>query len=172
MSRFHDEFFRQGSPAHDALMIKCLSKAGIEKILSTVEGYSPAATMSANVKLMVTCAVLTVSIAGVGLGVGAKEGVGLGVGAKVGVGDGVGSIVGVGVGVSPSGSGSGVMPSGVGEGVGVGAKVGVGLGVAANGAVGDGVGAKVGVGVGISDGSMLARTVAVKETLRWLRSSA
>ena len=37
MSRFHDEFFRQGSPAHDALMIKCLSKAGIEKILSTVD---------------------------------------------------------------------------------------------------------------------------------------
>lgn len=34
MSRFHDEFFRQGSPAHDALMIKCLSKGGIEKICS------------------------------------------------------------------------------------------------------------------------------------------
>lgn len=36
MSRFHDEFFRQGSPAHDALMIKCLSKKGIEKICNQI----------------------------------------------------------------------------------------------------------------------------------------
>lgn len=36
MSKFHDEFFRQGSPVHDALMIKCLSKYGIDKILSAI----------------------------------------------------------------------------------------------------------------------------------------
>jgi len=33
MSKFHDEFFRHGSPVHDALMIKCLSKDGIDKIV-------------------------------------------------------------------------------------------------------------------------------------------
>lgn len=44
MSKFHDEFFRQGSPVHDALMIKCLSKDGIRKITSAlgdVEIISP-----------------------------------------------------------------------------------------------------------------------------------
>lgn len=39
MSKFHDEFFRQGSPVHDALMIKCLSKDGIGKILSAVGNF-------------------------------------------------------------------------------------------------------------------------------------
>lgn len=33
MSKFHDEFFRQGSPVHDALMIKCLSEEGVWKII-------------------------------------------------------------------------------------------------------------------------------------------
>lgn len=33
MSKFHDEFFRQGSPVHDALMIKCLSEDGVWKII-------------------------------------------------------------------------------------------------------------------------------------------
>lgn len=36
MSRFHDEFFRQGSPAHDALMIKCTSTKGIQKITEEI----------------------------------------------------------------------------------------------------------------------------------------
>ena len=36
MSRFHDEFFRQGSPVHDALMIKCMSPGGIKKITDAV----------------------------------------------------------------------------------------------------------------------------------------
>jgi hypothetical protein len=37
MSKFHDEFFRRGSPVHDKLIIKCLSSAGIEKILKSVD---------------------------------------------------------------------------------------------------------------------------------------
>ena len=37
MSKFHDEFFRRGSPAHDKLMIKCLSKEGIDRIIETVD---------------------------------------------------------------------------------------------------------------------------------------
>ena len=32
MSKFHDEFFKNGSPEHDKLMMKCLSKNGIDKI--------------------------------------------------------------------------------------------------------------------------------------------
>jgi hypothetical protein len=39
MSRFHDEFFRQGSPAHDALMIKCLSKKGIDGICAQLNVF-------------------------------------------------------------------------------------------------------------------------------------
>lgn len=37
MSRFHDEFFRAGSPEHDALMIKCTSEKGIDKILNSID---------------------------------------------------------------------------------------------------------------------------------------
>ena len=37
MSKFHDEFFRKGSPVHDKLMIKCLSKEGIDQIIKTVD---------------------------------------------------------------------------------------------------------------------------------------
>lgn len=33
MSRFHDEFFKQRGTRHDKLMMKAVSKAGIEKIL-------------------------------------------------------------------------------------------------------------------------------------------
>lgn len=40
MSRFHDEFFRAGSPEHDALMIKCLSKKGIDKICAEIDTFS------------------------------------------------------------------------------------------------------------------------------------
>lgn len=37
MSRFHDEFFRQGSPDHDKLMIKCTSEKGIQQIISQID---------------------------------------------------------------------------------------------------------------------------------------
>lgn len=37
MSRFHDEFFRQGSPVHDALMIKCMQKDCIHRIIDTID---------------------------------------------------------------------------------------------------------------------------------------
>ncbi|MCK9569588.1 hypothetical protein M0R72_11665 [Candidatus Pacearchaeota archaeon] len=36
MSRFHEEFFRQGSPVHDALMIKCVSEEGINEIVNQI----------------------------------------------------------------------------------------------------------------------------------------
>jgi hypothetical protein len=36
MSKFHEEFFNRGSPEHDKLMIKCLSKDGINKIIEDV----------------------------------------------------------------------------------------------------------------------------------------
>ena len=72
-------------------------------------------------KLTETELVRTVSMAGVGEGVGANVGVGDGVGSNVGVGDGVG--VGVGVGVMSAGVGVG----GSSPGVGVGSIVGVGV---------------------------------------------
>jgi hypothetical protein len=37
MSRFHEEFFKNGSPEHDKLMIKCLSQNGMDKILNAVD---------------------------------------------------------------------------------------------------------------------------------------
>ncbi|MCK9185084.1 MAG: hypothetical protein M0Q16_06895 [Candidatus Cloacimonetes bacterium] len=37
MSKFHDEFFRNGSPEHDKLMMKCLSKDGLAAIRNVLD---------------------------------------------------------------------------------------------------------------------------------------
>jgi hypothetical protein len=37
MSRFHDEFFKQKGPKHDELVMKCISKDGINKILDPLK---------------------------------------------------------------------------------------------------------------------------------------
>lgn len=42
MSRFHDEFFGKKDSKHDKLLIKCVSKAGIEKILSRFDAQKAA----------------------------------------------------------------------------------------------------------------------------------
>lgn len=36
MSKFHDEFFKQGSSEHDQLLIRCISKEGIKKITNAM----------------------------------------------------------------------------------------------------------------------------------------
>lgn len=51
MSRFHDEFFRQTGPKHDTLMMKALSKAGIEKVFGEKPCYLKAAPAIAKGKV-------------------------------------------------------------------------------------------------------------------------
>jgi len=42
MSRFHDEFFGQKGPQHDALVIKCVSNDGLQQILESLGLYAQA----------------------------------------------------------------------------------------------------------------------------------
>lgn len=55
MSKFHDEFFRNGSPAHDKLMIKCLSSAGIKKIRDEIDTYSEILHIYGGKKTVMIC---------------------------------------------------------------------------------------------------------------------
>lgn len=57
MSRFHDEFFRQGSPEHDKLMIKCLSKAGLKKICDEIDTYSDIVRVYGRKQTVMLCAI-------------------------------------------------------------------------------------------------------------------
>ena len=53
MSKWHDQMFAQGSPEHDALMIKTVSPAGIKKIVEATNPYPTFKKYSATVNTCV-----------------------------------------------------------------------------------------------------------------------
>lgn len=57
MSRFHDEFFKNGSPEHDKLMIKCLSQNGIKKICDEINPYSEIARIYGYKETVMLCSI-------------------------------------------------------------------------------------------------------------------
>lgn len=57
MSRFHEEFFKNGSPEHDKLMIRCLSSAGVKKVCDEIDTYSEILRVYGNKETVMLCSI-------------------------------------------------------------------------------------------------------------------